>query len=186
MKTVWQHCEFDEVRTLERLEREMHRTDERLKRYRVEVPSKWRNCVVPDYYFPGECFPRAIYFVRTSSHLAEALYVLGEAACGGLGQHGWVEIGDVVFDGVLQEFYAKAGYYESEHARPWYRFTRPATMWIDQMGRGWNTLKDHWTYRWDGLLGLPWADYSNPALIDLDAARRYWHQERKKQCARKR
>jgi hypothetical protein len=172
MKSVWWHCEHDEVLTMEHLQDWMLRTDERLKCHQVEVPKNWRKQVVPEYYFPRECYPRAIYFVRNSPHLPEALYVLGEAACGGIQQHGWVEIGDVVFDGVLQEFYSKAGYYESESVRPWYRFTRKATMWIDRMSK----RQESWSYRWDVMLGLPWADYANPELIDLETAKRYWYQ----------
>src|ERR1019366_9751139 len=44
---------------------------------------------------------------------------------------GWVELpGNVVFDGVLQRFYDLGKYYESEYARPWYRFTRRAVVWV--------------------------------------------------------
>jgi hypothetical protein len=103
--------------------------------------------------------------------LPQALYVLGEALGGGLGQHGWVEIDDLVFDGVLQEFYSKSGYYELALARPWYRFDRKATMWVDRLRS--RQKGDLNTYRFDHLLRLPWADYSNPQTLDLDLAKRY-------------
>ena len=63
---------------------------------------------------------------------------------------GWVELpGNVVFDGVLQRFYDLGKYYESEYARPWYRFTRRAVVWV---------LAQHLpTWRWDRELGLPLA-----------------------------
>jgi hypothetical protein len=64
------------------------------------------------------------------------------------------------------------GYYESQYARPWYRFTRPATLWLLRM----TALHKIDTYRWDGTLGLPWADFNNPTLIDLGAAKAYWRQ----------
>jgi hypothetical protein len=58
-------------------------------------------------------------------------YVFGRAVCGGIQEHGWVELpANVVFDGVLQRFYDLGRYYESEYAMPWYRFTRPAVVWL--------------------------------------------------------
>ncbi len=160
MKQVWEHCPAlkDESLTLQHLEQWMRDNDARLKRHEVEVPRSWRRHVVPDAFFP-----------------AESLYVLGEAVCGGIQQHGWVEIDGVVFDGVMQQFYSKAGYDESEKARPWYRFDRQATMWIDRAMK----RQVAWTYRWDRLLGLPWADYDNPMLVDLETAKCLWHQRKK-------
>jgi hypothetical protein len=153
----------------------MRRNEELLRPHLVEVPKPWRRQVVPDNYFPGECFSRSIYFVGQSPHLPQALYVIGEAVCGGIQQHGWVEIvGDdgqeVVFDAVMQEFYSKTGYYE--HAWPWYRFTRKATMWLDRKQQ----RQETWTYRWDCVLQLPWAKAGRGAAVDynLDTAKRLW------------
>jgi hypothetical protein len=102
-------------------------------------------------------------------HLPQALYVLGETIDGGFGQHGWVEIDDVVFDGVMQQFYSKQGYYAAESARPWYRFTRPAVMFLHRQMRKNPSL----TYRWDHWLNLPWADDPlNPLLVDLERAKK--------------
>lgn len=149
------------------------RSEEQLKPHRAEVSPAWRK-VVMSRYFPRDCFPRAVQFMTLSPHLPQALYVLGEAACGGIGQHGWVEIDDVVFDGVYQEFYRRDAYYQSEYARVWYRFTRPATLWLHRMCR----RQGQWTWRWDLELGLPWADFDNPMLLDLEMAKRYWYGKR--------
>jgi hypothetical protein len=98
-------------------------------------------------------------------------YVFGTAACGGWQQHGWVEIGNIVFDGVLQRFYDKAKYYYSEHAMPWYKFTRSAVLWILEQGFE--------TWQWDVHLQLPWAksalDRTAPVLhIDRKDAQRFF------------
>jgi hypothetical protein len=174
-KAVWPYREPAAKESLQHQDW-MYRIDLRLAPHRVEVPRAWRKATTAGYYFPKDCFPRAIQFVRLSPHLPDALYVLGKAVCGGLQQHGWVEIGDVVFDGVMQEFYSKQGYYQSELAEPWYRFTRKATMWIDRMNR----RQEEWSYRWDCVLGLPRANFANPELIDLEAAKRYWYVAQKR------
>lgn len=148
----------------------MSSNETRLQPHVVEVPRAWRRAVLPTHRFPRACFARAIYFIHESPQVPQALYVLGEAIGGGLQQHGWVEIDNaVVFDGVMQQFYDKAGYYAAELARPWYRFTRPAVMLIRR------TLGKHegWTYRWDWELDLPWAkDPANPLLVDLACAKK--------------
>jgi LmbE family N-acetylglucosaminyl deacetylase len=144
--------------------------DRRLKPHVVEVPKAWRRHTLPDHRFPRDCFARALYFIQQSRHLPNALYVFGETSGGGLGQHGWVEIDDrVVFDGVMQQFYDKAGYYDVEFARPWYRFTRPAVMYLRRKTGG--------DSRWGLALGLPWAkDPKNPLLVDLADAKEYLRQ----------
>lgn len=146
----------------------MQRNDDRLAHCVVEVPDRWRKLAMPDTRFPGECFPRAIQFLQgfgpriALAH--DAVYVFGEAMCGGLGQHGWVEIeGRVVFDGVQQQFYTKEGFYASDHARPWYRFTRPAVVAL------WRRKQFRQNFRWDHPLGLPWAaDPENPLTVTLE------------------
>lgn len=148
----------------------MKQNDARLAPHVVEVPKAWRKATMPQLYFPKECFARAIQFVRNSRHLPQALYVYGEAVCAGINQHGWVEIDDVVFDAVQQEFYTKEGYYKSELVRPWYKFTRPATLWIDRLSK----RKADYSYRWPSVLLLPWADFNNPQTIDLATAKQYW------------
>jgi hypothetical protein len=181
-KVVWPDCEHNERMTLDSLQEWMDREAARLHPHRAEVPKSWRRMAVPGYYFPRECFPRAIYFVREARHLP-ALYMIGEAVCGGLQQHGWVEIEAdglrVVFDGTLQEFYQRDAYYESEHTRPWYRFTRPAVLWLDRLSQ----RQEYDTYRWDRLLRLPWADFTNPELITLESAKRYWQERNAKETA---
>jgi hypothetical protein len=174
MKAIFEHSDALKRLPLERCEQWMSRVAARLEAHKVEVPANWRRSRIADLYFPGECFSRAIQFIQLSPHLPQAMYVLGEATCGGLQQHGWVEIDDVVFDGVLQEFYSKAGYYKSECARAWYRFDRQATMLIDRTLR----RQETWLYRWDLELRLPWAkSATDPTaevlLIDKSAAKGY-------------
>jgi hypothetical protein len=178
MKTVWYYEPDDETpkpkkAMLDFLLAWMLENEARLASHRVEVPKSWRKATLPNHYFPRACFTRAIQFIRNSPHLPDALYVFGDAACGGTQQHGWVEIGEVVFDGVQQEFYSKAGFYQSERARPWYRFTRQATLRIDRLSKRCASSD----YRWDAVLGLPWADYDNPELIDVDKAKAYWEKK---------
>jgi hypothetical protein len=158
---------------LKYLRESMREAEARLTPHRAEVPKAWRRHTMPNVYFPNECFPQAVYFVKSSRHLPDPLYVFGKAALGGIGQwHGWVEIGDVVFDGVLQEFYGKDGYYASEHAEALYRFTRGAAMYLDR-----TLTRRGLTNRWDAHLGLPsWADPDRTVLHDLDSVKRLWAQ----------
>jgi hypothetical protein len=175
-KKVWPHGNYGDV-TIDFFEEWMQRNEEWLRPHRAEVPKTWRRKAIAEYYFPRDCFARAIQFITLSRHLPQAEYLFGEAACGGLEQHGWVEIDGVIFDGVMQEFYTRSGYY-SEGVRPWYRFDRQATLWIDRMS------KRHagGSYRWDSVLRLPWSDYVSLPLIDLETAMAYWQkaQERRK------
>jgi hypothetical protein len=147
----------------------MDRNDKRLKPHIVAVPQSWRKMAKANRRFPRDCFARAIQFIHGSPHLPNALYVFGEAVCGGFQQHGWVELEDrVVFDGVMQQFYDRAGYYASEKAWAWYRFTRPAVMFMKREMSKDLTI----SYRWDGVLDLPWAsDPSNLLLVDLERAK---------------
>lgn len=144
----------------------MESNDKRLKPHVVTVRKTWRKHALPTHRFPTECSPRAISFLRQSPHLPSAVYVLGETIGGGRNQHGWVEIDDcVVFDGVMQQFYDKSGYYAAEFAAPWYRFIRPAVMYLHRMMKKDQSM----TYRWDCVLRLPYADTSlPPMLIDLE------------------
>jgi hypothetical protein len=174
MKTVYPRCPqlLDGSLPLEDLERWMHRNEERLKPYEVEVPRTFHREVVSDKYYPGACYPRSIFFIRRSPHLPQALYVLGEARCGGRQQHWWVELKhggrEVVFDAVMQTFYAKAGYYQSEHVWAWYRFDRQATMWISRRQH----RQEHWSYRWDNVLDLPFAERDEPPMLVAAKAER--------------
>ena len=68
--------------------------------------------------------------MQTNPKLPTAEYILGDAVMGGLGQHGWVEFEGLVFEPVLQEWYQKERYYAAEFANPWYRFSRPATLYL--------------------------------------------------------
>ncbi len=139
--------------------------EERLRLAIADVPKRLKRLCL-NYWFPGECFPRAIYFLQTNPKLTTAEYILGEATTGGRGQHGWVEFEDLVFDPVLQEWYRKDGYYTLEAARPWYRFSRPAAVYLArQMGKLPESI-----YRWDCWLRLPWG---KDTPISLEQARAY-------------
>lgn len=158
---------------LERIDRDvwerlLGRAEERLRPALVDVPKQLKRLSC-DFWFPGECFPRAIHLVRTNPKLPTAEYVLGQALSGGLGEHGWVEYEDLVFDPVLQDWYWKEGYYASECATPWYRFSRPATIYL---ARQMDKMADS-TYRWDGWLQLPWGK-NTP--ISLEQAKAYFAQ----------
>lgn len=146
--------------------------EERLRTAVADVPKQLKRLAL-NYWFPGECFPRAIYFVRANPKLPTAEYILGEALAGGFGQHGWVEFEDLVFDGVLQEWYTKEGYYTLGSARPWYRFSRPATMYL---ARKMYKL-DVFTFRWDWWLYLPWGKNTS---ISLEQAKAYYADAEKK------
>jgi hypothetical protein len=149
----------------------MESNAERLRPHVVAVPRPWRKAAIADKWFPCQCYRRAVQFVHRSPHLPEALYVMGETYGAGFldFKHGWVELEDrVVFDGVMQEFYDKAGYYTAERAVPWYRFTRPAVMFLNRKMSKDPTM----TYLWDCELKLPWAeDPLHPLLVDLDRAK---------------
>lgn len=155
---------------LERIDRAdweyaLGKAEDRLCPVIADVPKQLKRLCL-NKWFPGECFPGAIYFVRTNPKLPTAEYILGEALVGGLGQHGWVEYEDLVFDPVLQEWYWKEGYYASEIATPWYRFSRPATMYL---ARRMEKLPEL-TYRWDRWLKLP-SGKNTP--ISLEQAKAY-------------
>jgi hypothetical protein len=140
--------------------------EDRLRPAVAEVPKQLKR-LCQNYWFAGECFRRAIYFVQTNQKLPTAEYILGDALGGGFGQHGWVEFEDLAFDGVLQEWYRKADYYSVEFAKPWYRFSRPATMYL---ARQMHKLPE-FTYRWDWWLQMPWGK-NTP--VSLEQAKAYF------------
>lgn len=81
---------------------------ERLALAEVRVPRRYSIYTFPHRQFPRKCFARACYYVKL--HRTKGIQcVLGTAVCGGL-QHGWAEIGNIVFNGVLQRFYDKGKY----------------------------------------------------------------------------
>jgi len=153
-------------------ERMLGDAEERLRPVLADVPMQLKR-LCQDYWFPGECFRRAICFVRTNPKLPTAEYILGDAVTGGFGQHGWVEYEDLVFDPVLQEWYRKEGYYASECPNPWYRFSRPATMYL---ARKMDKLAEV-TFRWDLWLQLPWGK-NTP--ISLEQAKSYFAKAHRK------
>lgn len=156
---------------LAELQEWMEDNDNRLAPSTVEVPPHWRKHSMPDRRYPGECFLRAIQFIQMfgprNALAHNAVYVYGEALCGGPGQHGWVEIEDrIIFDGVQQQFYTKSGFYISEHAKPLYRFTRPAVIAL------WRRKQFRDNFRWDCHLNLPWAtDPDHPLTVTLEMAK---------------
>ena len=163
-----QICEYSAGlmrRPLALWERLLGGAEERLRPALADVPRQLER-LCENYWFPGECCPRAIYLVRSNPKLPTAEYILGDALGGGFGPHGWVELEDLVFDPVLQEWYRKEGYYASEHAKPWYRFSRPAAMYL---ARHMYKLAEC-TFRWDWWLDLPWG---NNTPISLEQAKAY-------------
>ena len=171
-------CEFSTgLKRIDRVswERILGDAEDRLRPALADVPKQLKR-LCKNYWFPGECFPNAISFVRSNPKLPTAEYILGEALSGGLGQHGWVELEDLVFDPVLQEWYRKEGYYTSESANPWYRFSRPATMYL---ARQMYKLPEY-TYRWDWWLQLPWGK-NTP--ISLEQAKAYFVEVERKRLA---
>jgi hypothetical protein len=134
----------------------MDELETRLRPHVVAVPNAWRKGISPTYTFPRECFSSAVYYLHRNPDLPNPLYVIGKTIGGGR-QHGWVEVdGSVVFDGVMQEFYDKSGYYSAEKACPWYRFTRAAVMYLDRRMRRDSTM----TWAWHVELVVRFA---NPA-----------------------
>jgi hypothetical protein len=171
MKTVFEHC-IGEHLTLERANEWMSSNEEKLAPHVVRRPDLKPVC--PGLYFPRECFPRAEQWLMANPQ-HNAVYVFGEAVCGGWQQHGWVEIDDaIVFDGVMQNFYNKKGYYQSELARPWYRYTRDAVIFLRRLMRQKHGRFNH--YLWHSILDLPWAKSAQdptiePLLVDGKMAR---------------
>jgi hypothetical protein len=174
-KTLWPYCNYlrrfgDEAKAVE----QMVRIEKLLAPHlAADVPKAYRKEAMPEYCFLGECFGRAIQYVSLSRHLPESVYVLGEAACGGMGQHGWVELpGGIVFDGVLQEFYT-SGY--MSQAKQWYRFDRAGTMYAERMSK---RYAKH-SYRWDCVLNLPRSKYGDVPVLTLEDVQRYWRERKK-------
>jgi hypothetical protein len=147
----------------------------RLAPVEIAVPRRYSLYTLPDEQFPTECFGQACYYVQT--HRIKGMeYVFGRSLGGGFGNHGWVELpGNVLFDGVLQRFYDRTGYYRIEFAMPWYRYTRTAVLWLlDQLKRDDGTIN----WRWHLTLGLPWANSAHDRnaqalLVDRQAAQKH-------------
>jgi hypothetical protein len=158
-----------------------------LTAHKVEVPLLWRSCTDPEKRYLGECFDRALRFIGTlgmtlarDDPTRDDLWLVhGEYLDWGeytsWQPHGWVELpGGVVFDGNLQQFYERVGYYETVHAQPWYKYSVGAAVLIEaNMPRnpdGTIPVGD-----WHAYLGLPFADPNNPTIIDFDQARELIH-----------
>lgn len=135
----------------------------------IEVPSIWREGLVADRIFPGECFFRALQYVidllvKRRDGCAGVSLVHGEYL--GFYRHGWVELpGNIVFDGVLQKFYPKAAYYKRAGARPWYKYDAVAVPMI------WANIPlgpDGLVHcgDWHTFLRLPWANFKAPTVIN--------------------
>ncbi len=165
-------CAIERKLPLSVLREWMERNDSRLEHCIAEVPRHWRKLSMPDLRFPGQCFCRAVQFLRLfgpkNAQEHNAVYVIGTAVCGGVNQHGWVEIEDrIVFDGAQQQFYTKKGFYDSESATPLYRFTRPAVIALCRRQEVSENL-----YLWERLLDLPRAKaLVHPVTVTLDMAK---------------
>ncbi len=154
--------------------------EELLRPVIANVPKKLKK-LCHDFWFPGECMKRAIRFVRSNPKLPTAEYIFGESILGGLGQHGWVEFEDLVFEPVLSEWYEKEGYYTLGYAKPWYRYSRPATMYLDRkISQLLKTNKGgKFDYNWHGRLKIPWG---NNTPISLEQAEDYFAKYKAQDC----
>jgi len=170
MKTIYELCTLRPEHAKEWMDR-----NERCMSPHIATVPPTLKAPCPRLYFPRECFFRAVQFVALNPQLPQATFVYGEASSGGLQQHGWAEIDDVVFDGVMQEFHTKSGYYRVNCARVWYRYTRDAVMFMRRIMRRGGKY-DMWD--WHNILSLPSAKSAQdptikPLVIDADAARRF-------------
>jgi hypothetical protein len=148
------------------LRRQLHR----LRSAEVDVPAIWQKGIDPRVQYPGECFCRAYHYVidLVQRLPANEHIWLVHGEYGISTGHAWVELpGDVVFGAVLQRFYEKPGYYETQSASPWYKYSPAAAMIIAA-----NIPADNSETRryggWHLVLKLPWADPQNPTVIEHD------------------
>ena len=139
-----------------------------LKPYEVEVSPSWRSCTLPGKISISEsithCYGFAWVFGLTNGATKDRLWLVDGECAMGL-RHAWVELpGGIVFDGNLQQFYARDGYYDTLHARPLFKFTYGAMctcvdlMTTDQNGRI--------PLKWNEILKLPRGNPDNPTMID--------------------
>jgi hypothetical protein len=141
----------------------------------VPVPEAWSRYATPETVYPRRCYEKSFHFagelcdgLDADDPIARDIWLVhGELY--GLFPHAWVEIGDVVFDGVFQRFYARTGYYQTVSARPWYMYSPDAATVIEirmpHYPDGTVLLGN-----WHEKLKLPWADPQKPPRIGLDEA----------------
>jgi hypothetical protein len=138
----------------------------------VGVSPVWRACTEPGKLYPGECFARSSSFIsmlslalKPGDPTRDDLWLVhGEYM--GWHRHGWVELpGDVVFDGIFQQFYGRKGYYDTVFARPWYKYTHGAA-WLVYLNMPLSPNGMMPFGNWHEYLNLPWADPNNPTVID--------------------
>jgi hypothetical protein len=173
VKTIFDKAKLLDRLSMSKVEEYIRFNEERLAAHVMSVPTAWHDRHLEQFCYPGECFGRAVQFLRLRRKLPQAEFVFGEALLGGLHRHGWVEIDGIVFDGVLQEFYSRDGYYKAQCVKPWYRYDRQATLYMDNMSKRYADS----TYEWHFLLSLPWSKYVNLPVYTLDDVRRLWHSE---------
>jgi hypothetical protein len=88
--------------------------------HQAAVPDAWRKGSKPGKEYPRECYKQAIDFLRWWSYegLPPSDPTLVHGRAGGV-EHAWIELpGDVVFDGVLQQFFDRSAFYRFSRALP--------------------------------------------------------------------
>lgn len=110
--------------------RREHGLDEDERGTEVDVPDSLRVGVTPDPrgrfpVYPYHCKEKAIEYVIAHPE-AEPMLVFGTWRGGT--PHGWVEIGESIFDGNMQRFYDRDSYYEAVDAKPRRVWTRSEAM----------------------------------------------------------
>lgn len=82
----------------------------------------------------GDCYQQAYYYATDHAPSGSALihgHIREGRATGKHIGHAWVELpGDIVFDGVLQKFYRKDGYYKAREAKPTLTFPKEEAMFV--------------------------------------------------------
>ncbi|KON67382.1 hypothetical protein AKG34_21425 [Peribacillus butanolivorans] len=88
---------------------------DKLSKYEVDAGEKYKTGKSKRLY-PRKCYTKAFEYVEDKSDLEDIRLVHGLYLSYGINNHcghGWVELpNDIVFDGVLQRFYEKEGYYQ--------------------------------------------------------------------------
>jgi hypothetical protein len=144
--------------------------------FEVEVPPELRANTEPTTIYFHECFYRSWRYVADNMRvllrnawLVHGVYAKLDGLPAGL-PHAWVEIGeDIVFDGVLQRFFPRQGYYEILHAEAHYKYDPGAATLlahaIPHSDKGAPPYGE-----WHLRLKLPPPDPKNPLQVTFDMA----------------
>lgn len=128
--------------------------------FEVQVPEAWKGVTRPGNKFLHECFKWSLDFVLklcfalpSDDPTQKGIHLVHGLVSGRM-PHGWVELpGGVVFDGVVQKFYATADYYRITGARVLYRYESDAVHYLFPI-LPWDD-GGQLTGQWHVPLGLP-------------------------------